>query len=341
MFLNLKRVKLIAWGMAICFLLIHVLMYSVFEQCKVTPMVRVNIFSIIFYLAMLFVVYKEWFSIYAIAIYLEVAMHMTLAVLFTGWGSGFQITLIGMNVLAFYAEYSARALKIKYVRVMPFCLIGFILYIGSYIYLHFNPAPYELTGKAEFWLTILWGVIVFVINLFVLQLLVYIANSSEEKLEFQLFHDKLTGLPNRYFLAENLKEVENGKIKKYWIAIGDIDNFKRINDTYGHKCGDYVLITIGKILGEKAVVCYRWGGEEFIFCETAARSFEEIVSFLDEARKEIENYPFEFEGQELGRITMTFGAACSGNAKTLNDVFREADAKLYEGKLSGKNKVVG
>ncbi len=338
MFLNMKRAKLIAWGMAICFLLIHVLMYTVFSQCGVTPMVRFNIFSIAFYVAMLFVVYKEWLPFYAVAVYLEVLAHMTLAVLFTGWGGGFQIALIGMNVLAFYAEYTGRTLKIKYIRMMPFCILGMIFYLGVFVYLRFNPPHYKLTDTAEFWLSLLWGVIVFAINLFVLQLLVYIANSSEEQLEYQLSHDNLTGLPNRYRLNQSIQSVENGATHDYWIAIGDIDDFKKVNDTYGHKCGDYVLKTIGELLDEKSGLLYRWGGEEFIFLEKSNRSLLEIKSFLDEKRRKVEGYPFEYDGIKI-KITMTFGVSGSYTGKGLNNVFRDADEKLYKGKHSGKNRV--
>ena len=146
-----------SFGMCVCFLLIHFLMISIFYQCGVTPMVKFNIFSICFYIFMIFAVYKEWLLFSTISIYLEVGLHMTLAIIFTGWNSGFQITLIGMNVLAFYAEYTGRRLRMKHFRMVPICMIGMCLYLGSYIYLNHHPAPYELPARAEFWLSLLWG----------------------------------------------------------------------------------------------------------------------------------------------------------------------------------------
>ena len=277
--MNMKRAKIVAWGMALAFLLIHVLMINIFQQCHVTPMVYFNVFSIAFYFFMIYVVYKEWLPFYAVAVYLEVAAHMTLSVIYTGWSSGFQITLIGMNVLIFYSEYVGRTLGIRYYRMLPCGILGMVLYLGSYVYLHFNPAPYKLIPNADFWLSILWGVIVFVINLFILQLLVVIADSSEKKLEHQMSHDKLTGLPNRYFMSERLDTIQKTE-ELYWIAISDIDDFKKINDTYGHNCGDYVLRTIGEIMGSKDVLCCRWGGEEFIFIDKLTHSLEDAQSFL-------------------------------------------------------------
>lgn len=338
MFMNMKRTKLVASGIAACFLLIHILMINIFYQCKVFPMVYFNIFSICFYFFALFLVYKERLALFTVTVYLEVALHMALAVLLTGWESGFQVTLIGMNVLAFYAEYTGHSLKIRYVRVMPMCVLGMLLYLGSYVFLHLNPPPYALPEKAKFWLTLLWGIIVFVINLFVLQLFVYISNTSEEALEYQLSHDKLTGLPNRYFLSTRLDTLLKEK-DPLWIAISDIDNFKSINDTYGHNCGDYVLRTIGGVLACKGILCCRWGGEEFLFIDKIRREKYDPCSFLEEVRSEIERLPLEYEGNKL-MVTMTFGMSEYHDGDNIDSVIKDADDRLYSGKHSGKNRVV-
>lgn len=333
-----KRAKLVVAGICICFLLIHFLMITIFYKCGITPMVKFNIFSICFYLLMLFPIYKNKFQFTSIAIYLEVALHMTFAILFTGWNSGFQITLIGMNVLAFYTEYTGRRLKLKHFHMIPICIIGMLLYLGSYIYLHFNPAPYKMPESVEFWLSILWGFTVFSINIFFIQLLVIIANTSEEQLAYQLSHDKLTGLPNRYYLSEQFKKIKTEE-NNYWLALSDIDDFKKINDTYGHTCGDYVLKTIGKMLSEEKILCCRWGGEEFIIVGKNDNGLPEPVSFLEEIRKKIQAFHFEYENIKFS-VTMTFGLSCFSSRDKIDNVLRDADNKLYQGKQSGKNKVV-
>ena len=158
-----KKARYMAITITVLFLMIHVLMIILFADCAVTPMIRVNVFSILFYVAMLYVTYKEWFAFFAPAVYLEVVIHMSLAVIYTGWGHGFEITLIGMVVLAFYGEYVGRALKIRYTPMLPFCLLGMFFYLGTFIYEHNHPAPYALPERAAFALSIIWGVIVFVI----------------------------------------------------------------------------------------------------------------------------------------------------------------------------------
>ena len=338
MFMNLKRAKLISWGMTICFLCIHILMFNIFLQCGVLPMARFNIFSISFYVFTLFVVYKEWLPFFAVSVFLEVVAHMILSVILTGWNSGFQVTLIGMCILAFYAEYTGRSLKIKYIRMLPLCILAMLLYLGSYVYLHYHPAPYTLPAKAEFILSIIWGILVFTIGLFVLQLLVLVANSSEEKLAYQLSHDKLTGLPNRYYLTDMLEIIKKEK-DEYWLAISDIDNFKKINDTDGHNCGDYVLKTIGEMLAKEAILCCRWGGEEFIYIGKIRDTKGSPNVFLEEIRKEIENFPFEYENKKFS-VTMTFGLSTFTSDENINEVIRDADDKLYIGKHNGKNQVI-
>lgn len=327
-----------AYGIAVIFLIIHILMFFIFTKCEIIPLVKFNIFSICFYVFMLFVVYKEWFRVYTVAVYLEVVAHMTFAIILTGWNGSFQITFLGMNVLAFYVEYSGRSLKVKHFRVMPLCVLGIVMYIASYIHLHYYPAIYSLPENTEFFLTLLWSSVVLFISLFVMQLLVIIAHDSEEKLAYQLSHDKLTGLPNRYYLSsqlENLKKENNN----FWLSISDIDDFKEINDTYGHSCGDYVLKSIGDLLANKDVLCCRWGGEEFLFLGKADEKHADPENYMEEIRKEIENHSFEYEGKQI-HITMTFGLSTFTNCEDLDNVLRDADDKLYIGKQSGKNKLV-
>ncbi len=75
-------------------------------------------------------------------------------------------------------------------------------------------------------------------------------------------HDSLTGLPNRYHLSRFLRKAKaDGTLSDYWIAVADIDDFKAINDTYGHNCGDYVpefesKYIAAQILGDVSPICY-------------------------------------------------------------------------------------
>lgn len=341
MIIDMKRARFMAVGMSVIFLIIHLLMFAMFSQCKVWPMVQFNRFSIIFYLVMMIVGYMGWLTVYAPAVYLEVVLHMALAVLFTGWENGFQITLIGMNVLAFYAEYIGRTLKLKYIPMLPACLIGMAAYLGTFLYEHWHPAAYDLPKQATFILTLIWGVVVFTIIIAFLQMFVLMVNGSEEKLEFQMSHDKLTKLPNRYYLSQQLDEIQEAEgFEDYFVAIGDIDDFKKVNDTYGHNCGDYVLATVAELAAKvEDVICCRWGGEEFIFVGKYSSDIQTAFDKLDAFRKRVESFSFLYEGQQL-KVTMTLGLAEYDTGLSRDEWLSDADQKLYYGKHNGKNQVV-
>lgn len=340
MVMNMKRAKSMGIVISICFLIIHLFIINVFGRYGVTPMVCFNIFSVIFYCFMCVAAYKEWMQIFAVATYLEVVIHMSLAVWFTGWDSGFQVTMLGMNVIGLYSEYVGRTLKLKYVPMLPFGIVGMLLYLGAYVKVSIYGAPYSLPAEMCFWLNIIWGAVTFIITLIVLQIFVSIVSTSEKKLEHQMSHDKLTGLPNRYFMSEYIEGIQKTEgLKDYWIAIADIDDFKIINDTYGHNCGDYVLETLANIFSGRNILCCRWGGEEFIFISQIKENPDEAYNFLEELRKEIENYTFRFNGIQF-HVTTTFGMSTFQTGHGTDAWISAADAKLYEGKQNGKNQVV-
>lgn len=331
------------YAMDACFLLIHVAMLFLFIHFGVKPMVWFNVGSVAFYIAATLLVHRRLFSLYAVLVYFEVVAHMTMAVYFVGWGCGFQICLLGMNIILFYSEYMERALGQKHIKALWLSPVGLIAYVWSYIVSTRAPAPYTLPENVCFMFQIGWGVVVFGIVIVYLQIFVSITSRSEAILSNEVLHDKLTGLPNRYYMADYFNQVEGQRgQKKYWVAIADLDNFKRINDTYGHNCGDYVLKTLAKLLTAHsvgAVVC-RWGGEEFLISDWVADDGM-IVTYdlLNHIRKEISEYQFKYEGQYL-RITITIGCAWHKEGQSTTEWVEEADKKLYEGKTSGKNKVV-
>lgn len=173
-----------------------------------------------------------------------------------------------------------------------------------------------------------------------------IALYSLQKLKEVLLHadalrktsitDFLTDLPNRRYMHSLLSQ-EFEKENNLSVILFDVDNFKSINDQYGHDIGDLVLIklsvTIKSYLGEKGVLG-RWGGEEFLIVlkNTPVIKATEIA---EEVRVLLENTKID----EVGRVTSSFGVA----GKTENDVphmlLNRADKALYEAKENGKNQV--
>lgn len=156
--------------------------------------------------------------------------------------------------------------------------------------------------------------------------------------------DMLTGLNNRRFGQQKLEaliEKAKGTKSTFSIALGDIDFFKKFNDTYGHDCGDYVLKEISALMKNHTKdhgYCIRWGGEEFLIVLSQGdyKTHEEVMSSLIERVRETQ---FNYEGQPLS-VTMTFGLIDTANYVTSDEMVKAVDELLYCGKQNGRNQLV-
>lgn len=168
-----------------------------------------------------------------------------------------------------------------------------------------------------------------------------------EELARQRDHDFLTGLANRR-LFDNLAQLELQRALRtdtsLSLAMLDIDDFKDVNDTYGHATGDNVLALLGGLL-KRSMRSYdmaaRLGGEEFCLIlpgATGIQAYDLVMRILEEFRVT------EFEAPDGGTFTKTFsaGIATSRNRPghdTVEDLLRLADDLLYQAKRQGKNRV--
>ncbi len=172
----------------------------------------------------------------------------------------------------------------------------------------------------------------------------YSGKALESHLLYQAAHvDTLTGLRNRrgFYEYYNVEIVPTMKDDVASVVICDIDFFKKVNDTYGHNAGDEVLRMVGGILDagvEKGEV-FRWGGEEFIILLPES-TVEQAKAVAEQLRSTIEQQVCHFEDLEI-RITMSFGVKELDGNTTVEANIEEADAKLYEAKTSGRNRVIG
>ncbi|MGE5328032.1 MAG: diguanylate cyclase [Deltaproteobacteria bacterium] len=169
-----------------------------------------------------------------------------------------------------------------------------------------------------------------------------------DKMEKLATIDGLTQVHNRrYFNEVFLAEFsDHKKISAVSVAMMDIDNFKKINDTYGHLIGDSVLKCVASII--KSVICAsdsddylvaRYGGEEFVILFRNT-DLETATTMLEVVRKNIESASVDDEGEKV-KFTISIGVA--EYPKTSSDVrqiLRDADNALYKAKQTGKNKVV-
>ncbi len=162
-------------------------------------------------------------------------------------------------------------------------------------------------------------------------------------LEQQSREDALTGLYNRRYLDFRI-ENEFSRAKRYnrnlAVVMVDIDNFKRVNDTFSHMVGDEVLKVSAHLFRDNlrgVDFVARYGGEEFVLLLPETPSNGAIL-VCEQIRREVEQYNWEAVRPGL-RVTMSFGLCCDVNGKDHTGMLAQADAKLYEAKQNGRNQV--
>lgn len=169
--------------------------------------------------------------------------------------------------------------------------------------------------------------------------------------------DELTALYNRRgfkegadkFIAEVKGYLKNPLrrkdflVKSFSLAVFDIDNFKKINDTYGHQAGDEILKLVSKIIKGKVReidIAARWGGEEFVLGLVGSRE-SQAYKIADDIRKRVEETAAEWAEKKI-KFTVSGGIAsfAKSKAKDFYDLFEKTDKALYKAKHTGKNKIV-
>ena len=166
-------------------------------------------------------------------------------------------------------------------------------------------------------------------------------DDSRKKMQELAEHDQLTGLLNRYAFEQHIAETHSLRERlevSFSLMLLDLDNFKWINDTYGHNYGDRILTLVSerlqKVCREHDLLC-RLGGDEFalaLYCKE--QGYSHIVAHrIFEALKE----PFEVDSLSL-KIECSIGIAeFNSDFDSLNDALKKADLAMYQAKASGKN----
>ncbi len=176
-----------------------------------------------------------------------------------------------------------------------------------------------------------------------------------EKLNIELreaaITDSLTGVYNRRYLEEKLRErFEIAKRSNLYmgVAVIDVDQFKDINDTYGHLCGDYILKEIANIIKSvfkrKSDAIFRYGGDEFIVSTIHSEYRRtELFSLLEKLRAQVESASFSCGEMDAKiRVTISIGLYFDNvyDKEDVGEILKIADKMMYEVKKLGKNRVI-
>lgn len=149
--------------------------------------------------------------------------------------------------------------------------------------------------------------------------------------------DSLTNTWNQRYMSM----IFNDRLGSYSMALVDIDNFKGINDTFGHLAGDYILVNVAKLLKaairEKDIVV-RYGGDEFVVILKDC-NLKESHRIMEKVRHGIEDYPFTYDGTNI-KVSISIGLTAESETHNVEHVFNICDKLLYEAKANGKNSIV-
>ena len=329
--------------MNVCVLAIHVSLIGILSWMRVTPMVYVNIASVICYGICFLLVAQERVRVYVLVTFAEIMIHVFLAVYYMGDGASFQLYCLGCMSIVLFTHYFAVHIGRKPVNGPLLSVACCAMYVIMMVFSRSHTPLYPLSYNEQYYLRVFNVLLMFLFILTFFSLLTLVASRNEVELAQQARYDNLTGLMNRRYLTEYMHEVhETENMENYWLAILDIDDFKMVNDQHGHLCGDFVLRSVAEIINdccEDCMVC-RWGGEEFMIVGTDHNHGVGMDALLENIRSTVAAKEFIYNDSINLHLTVTMGAARYRSSDSMDMWVNLADTRLYNGKQTGKNKVV-
>ena len=336
--------------LSIAVIVVHVMMVFLFHIMGVWQLSLYNIIVTAYYSYCYTVVRDGKVRQGYILTFIEIVVQMIFSTLIVGWDVGFYAYVIALIPLYYYINmFLGRGSDHPFTPFL-WAMITFGLFLGTFI-LNLFVSPVVSLSHPQ-------SVTVFVFNtFFAFQLIIWMShflvlgykkslNAMAERnatLDVEAGQDPLTKLYNRRTMEESLDHALEAAKKDgtiFSLVMGDIDFFKRINDTYGHDCGDEALVAVAEILKacvrDGDIVC-RWGGEEFLLLVSGNRGVATTVA--ERIRSRIENNVVEFGDNQI-KFTMTLGVSTYAPGYSLDALVNQADENLYYGKEHGRNQVV-
>ena len=313
------------------------MMVFVFAHYGVTYMVYHSIPTLAMYIFFFYLINRRM-DIYVWLVYTVIIVYMIAATLCLGYNYGFHLYCLSLIPLTFYFDYIAYKLDTRRVYAMQMSMVMVVVYLVSSTYAIMKGPVYQIDGTMAYICLNVNAISVFIFLIGFTSMLYKLIVSSETQLSNMANTDPLTGLFNRHYMMGHLTGQFEDTTPEHWVAMVDIDDFKSINDTYGHACGDHVLVEVGKIMRELCDGCVtaRWGGEEFLISGKTPRQELVVPEALTQA---VASRPFSFHGNDV-TVTVTVGTAYYEMGQSLDSWIQSADKKLYSGKNAGKNQVV-
>ncbi len=326
--------------------LVHAVLLSVMIYAHVQPLAYFNILSVTIYLfCVLLCKSGQFFPVY-LSIFLEVSIYALTSVYYLGWESGSYCFLFSIVPIMLYFGFLLFKGAKRWIMVIVMILIFseftflYIFYKGSKVVYKLEPSIYTIL--------LLFSAFVMFFSIIFYNVLYVSSSESEvntleqknEQLSVDAKEDALTSLLNRRGFLPLVGNLMREK-RNFCVAFCDLDNFKRVNDSYGHDGGDEVLRHVSRMLQKEMSGCEicRWGGEEFIIL---MRDYDFAVAKkkMEYIRKHVESNPTIFYNKRIPS-TLTIGLEEYTDKYTEpEEIIKVADERMYYGKQHGKNIVI-
>ncbi|MBU3004217.1 GGDEF domain-containing protein [Paraglaciecola arctica] len=316
--------------------LIDVAFFFLFHALGSPILAWFNVVSVAIYIVVYYASKNRRKKIAVSLIWLEVIVHAALGVALIGWGSGFHYYLF-MFIPAIFLSTSFKPALVA-LAVLFACLIGLDL-MSWFI------EPIEPINAFALKIVHMFNMsVVFFMFSYLSFYYLTTARRAQKKLNIMATTDPLTELYNRRHmndLVDRAIQHSTNNNQVIGIILIDIDHFKKINDLYGHKVGDDVLIKVSEILKKevrKQDLISRWGGEEFLITLPNSSLVDTQLS-AERIREAFVNYNWLNEVGIDVSPTITAGISELKHTENLDSAIARADRALYKGKEGGRNRV--
>ncbi len=319
-------------------LFVHAFNCALFYYLGIFPLLILNVLSCFFYVFVIHL-FKKNSDLYVIFAYFEIITFSFISDLFTGCAYFYIFYVIGMISVISYLLPPKKNLKHIFQGIgIVYAVAIYCIHLKNFClfpeYLSVIERTRNLIGFINLGITLF--TLFYISNLYI-----YEINSANDKLTYCSNHDLMTGLFNRRFFEHIMRRNKTENESPFTIAIFDIDDFKKVNDTYGHQAGDCVLKTVSLLIEDSAskdFIPVRWGGEEFILYMPQTDE-KNAYEYLELICSKIRDNTVYYDNQEI-HITVTAGMFTGEDLGEYEEAIRKADERLYYGKKHGKNCVV-
>ena len=328
--------------------LVHAALLVIFWTADVTPLVMFNTISVIVYifcfiLCRFGIIYPAYISVI-----LEVTIYTVVSTYFVGLRCGTFFFLFSIIPIIIYFGSSIFKGSRRW-SVVLMMVLNFVTFIILYIRFFDSQPVYEVEPVTRLILFVFSAfAMVFAVvfyNVFYIyssENTVVILEQKNRQLTLDAHEDALTSLLNRRGFLPLIQSLMDGEdAVPFCIAFCDLDDFKRVNDSYGHEAGDEVLKHATTIIRQELPGCdiCRWGGEEFVILLKDCNLLT-AKGKVERLRKTIESNPTAFFGKQIF-VTTTIGLEeYKDSYKEPEAIIKKADERMYYGKQHGKNILV-